>query len=290
MSKIAIIGFGEAGQAFAKGWENFHISAYDIKTESSNADDKWADYERAGVTGCKTIQEALKDAGVIFSLVTADQANTAAICAAKHLASKTLFFDGNSCAPDTKKKSADVINNADGRYIDMAIMAPVYLALNKTPVLLSGEYVEAAKDWVKKLQMSSKRIEGPVGTASAIKMTRSVMMKGLEALMLECVLAGRKAGVDDIVLNSLEETYPGFEWKKRAAYMFERVMTHGVRRAAEMREVAIAVDDLGLNGTMAQASVDWQQRIGDLDLDTAGYEYKSYQQLADILLSQLEGK
>ncbi len=91
-------------------------------------------------------------------------------------------------------------------------------------------------------------------------------------------------------LESLEVTYPGFEWKKRAAYMFERVMTHGKRRAAEKRDAAITVDDLGLNGTMAKASVDWQQRIGDLGLDTTGYENKTCQELADILLSKLEIK
>ena len=77
-------------------------------------------------------------------------------------------------------------------------------------------------------------------------MIRSMMMKGLEALVCECVFAGRKAGVIETVLDSLDDTYPGFDWKKRAAYMLERVMTHGVRRAAEMREVALTVDLLGL--------------------------------------------
>ena len=180
-----------------------------------------------------------------------------------------------------------MIDAAGGRYIDMAIIAPVHPALNKVPVLLSGDYVEAAHKVIAQLDLSAKHIKGPVGTASAIKMTRSIMMKGLEALMLECVLAGRKAGVEDIVLDSLEETYPGFGWNARAAYMFERVMTHGTRRAAEMREVAKTVDDLGLNAGMAHATVDWHQAIGDLGLDTSGFEQKDHKQLADILLKEL---
>ena len=284
MSKIAIIGFGEAGQAFVKGWgreRDFDVSAYDVKP------DKEPEYRAANVNGCARLEDALAGADAIISLVTADQANLAAVDCAQHMAPDTFYFDGNSCAPGTKKKSAKTINASGGRYIDMAIMAPVHPALNRVPVLLSGEFVDAAGNIVEQLELSAKHIKGPVGTASAIKMTRSVMMKGLEALALECVLAGRKAGVEDIVLESLEATYPGFGWKDRAAYMFERVATHGLRRAAEMREVAKTVDDLDLNGTMAHATVDWHQTIGDLALDTTGFENKSYQELADILLKEL---
>ncbi|HFC05013.1 MAG TPA: NAD(P)-dependent oxidoreductase [Rhizobiales bacterium] len=290
MEKLAIIGFGEAGQAFVEGWgenRNFEISAYDIKTDSGSADAKWRDYEAFQVTGCATVAEAVKGADVVFSLVTADQANKAACSVAEHISPDTFFFDGNSCAPETKKQSATAIDGAGGLYVDMAIVAPVHPALNKVAMLLSGAFVEAAADIIAELDLSAKNIKGPVGTASAIKMTRSVMMKGLEALMIECVLAGRKAGVEDVVLDSLEATYPGFGWKDRAAYMFERVMTHGIRRAAEMREVAITVDDLDLDGTMAHATVDWHQRIGDLGLDTSGYENRNYQELADIVLEKL---
>jgi len=295
MKKIALIGFGEAGQAFCQGWvqkwqgsEAFEISAYDIKTSSPDqkvSAAKWQDYKSAGIIGCATMDQALSGTDAVLSLVTADQANTAAENAAGHMAGGAFFFDGNSCAPDTKKRSAAAINIAGGRYVDMAIIAPVHPALHRVPVLLSGEFVEAAQNIVTQLDLDAKTIEGPVGTASSIKMTRSVMMKGLEALMLECVLSARKAGVDDIVLDSLEATYPGFGWKDRAAYMFERVMTHGLRRAAEMREVAITVDDLGLAGTMAHATVDWHQRIGDLKLDTTGFEDLNYQELADLLLN-----
>ena len=124
--------------------------------------------------------------------------------------------------------------------------------------------------------MSAAIHDGPVGSSSAIKMIRSIMMKGLEALVCECVLAGRKAGVIETVLDSLDDTYPGFDWRKRSAYMLERVMTHGVRRAAEMREVALTVDLLGLDGAMSRASVGWQQTVGDLGLGSSADEAADY--------------
>jgi 3-hydroxyisobutyrate dehydrogenase-like beta-hydroxyacid dehydrogenase len=111
--------------------------------------------------------------------------------------------------------------------------------------------------------MSAKIQDGPVGAASSVKMIRSVMMKGLEALVCECVLAGRKAGVIETVLDSLEDTYRGFDWRRRSASMPERVMTHGLRRAAEMRDVALTVDLLGLKGATAQSPCSERHRPSD---------------------------
>jgi Domain of unknown function (DUF1932) len=113
-------------------------------------------------------------------------------------------------------------------------------------------------------------------------------MKGLEALVCECVLAGRKAGVIETVLDSLDDTYPGFDWKSRSAYMLERVMTHGLRRAAEMREVALTVDLLDLKGEMSRACVGWQQTIGELGLRASAAEAEDYRVLADRILAALD--
>lgn len=290
--EIALIGFGEAAQALVQGWnraDSARLKAYDIKTDAPEAavrDAKQADYARFDVSGCGSAAEALSGADVVFSLVTADQAYDAAECAAPFLKPGALFMDGNSCAPKTKGRSASVIDGAGGRYVDVAIVAPVHPALHRVPMLISGPHAAAALDALKALDMVANEAQGPVGTASSIKMIRSVMMKGLEALVLECVLSGQKAGVADVVLESLDKTYPGFDWKGRSAYMLERVMTHGIRRAAEMREVAITVDDLGLGGTMARATVDWHQRIGDLKL--VAKDSDDYADRADAILAALD--
>ena len=164
----------------------------------------------------------------------------------------------------------------------------VHPRLHRTPLLISGPHVEAAAATLASLGMSAKIHDGPVGAASSVKMIRSIMMKGLEALVCECVLAGRKAGVIETVLNSLDDTYPGFDWKKRSAYMLERVMTHGLRRAAEMREVALTVDLLGLKGEMSHACVGWQQAVGELGLRSNDEEAADYGVLADRLLAALD--
>ncbi len=289
---IAFIGFGEAAMAFVKGWQapkDASIFAYDIKTDHADErvrSQKQADYESLNVKGCDTLAQALEKADLVFSLVTADQAAVVARQAAGLMAPAAFFFDCNSCAPGTKRRNASLINEVGGRYVDVAVMAPVYPKLHQTPVGLSGEHAQSAKSVFDALAMNASIVEGDVGASSSIKMIRSIMMKGLEALFAECVLAGRKAGVEDVVLDSLDKTYPGFDFKTKAAYMMERSMTHGIRRAAEMREVALTVDELGLNGDMARASVQWQQRLGELKL--VANEQHDYQQRADQLLDALE--
>lgn len=297
MGKLAFIGFGEAASAFLGGWRRAGltggVAAYDIKTGSADAAErgrKWADYEAAGATGAERLDQALAGAAVVFSLVTADQALAAARAAAERIAPGTLYLDGNSCAPGTKREEARILEETGARYVDLAVMAPVHPKLHRTPLLVSGPHAAAALAVLAELDMDAGEAPGPVGTASSIKMIRSVMMKGLEALFLECVLAGRRAGVDGVVLDSLDVTFPGFGFKERAAYMQERVMTHGVRRAAEMREVARTVDELGLDGGMARAAVAWQQRVGALGLDAGAIGRDDYGALADAILARLDPK
>jgi 3-hydroxyisobutyrate dehydrogenase-like beta-hydroxyacid dehydrogenase len=293
---IAFLGFGEAAQAFLAGWRGnadfkARICAYDIKTDSLESQvrtAKRADYAATKVLGASTAAEAVTGAEAVFSVVTADQAHEAAIAALPGLVKGALFFDCDSCAPQTKSRTSQEIDAAGGRYVDVAVMAAVHPRLHRTPLLISGPHVEAAAAALTSLGMSAKIHEGPIGAASAVKMIRSVMMKGLEALVCECVLAGRKAGVIETVLDSLDDTYPGFDWKQRSAYMLERVMTHGLRRAAEMREVALTVDLLGLKGEMSRACVDWQQGIGELGLRASEAEVADYGVLADRILAALD--
>jgi 3-hydroxyisobutyrate dehydrogenase-like beta-hydroxyacid dehydrogenase len=292
---IALIGFGEAGQAFVEGWHKAgyagEIFAFDIKTLSKSqsiVDAKMADYEKFNVTGCKSAKEAVAVGAAVFSLVTADKAFEAASEAAKFVRKSTFFFDCNSCAPGSKRKSAALIEAAGGRYVDTAVMAPVHPKLHQTPLLIAGPHSIDAVSYLNNiLAMSSTRVEGDVGAASSIKMIRSVIMKGLEAVILESVLAGRRAGVDDIVLDSMEQTYPGFGWKKRAAYMMERAATHGIRRSAEMREVANTVRELGFSGSMSDAAADWEQMIGELRLDMSLVDNEDHGAVAETLLAPL---
>jgi 3-hydroxyisobutyrate dehydrogenase-like beta-hydroxyacid dehydrogenase len=133
--------------------------------------------------------------------------------------------------------------------------------------------------------MKPRQAGAEIGRASSIKMLRSVMIKGLEALTAECFLAARRAGVEEEVIGSLEVSDPDIKWRERGTYNLERMMVHGARRAAEMKEVAITVEELGLGGEMAAAAALWQQAIADIGADPG--EPDLYSRL-DTVLSRLD--
>ena len=262
LDHLALIGFGEAGMAFASAWDA-PVRAYDIKTDCpATAAAKRADYARFGAHGMETLPGALAGAELILSIVTADQALTAALAAAAALSPGALYCDFNSVAPATKQAAAEIIEAAGGLYADVAVMAPVHPARLTVPLLVSGPHADVAVGALGAIGFSPQRVEGPVGSASTIKMLRSVMVKGIEALTAECFLAARKAGVADEVAASLDASWPGAGWAARADYNLGRVHAHGARRAAEMEEVAKTLEALGQSSEMTRATASVQRRLG----------------------------
>lgn len=295
VATIAFIGMGEAGSAIVGGWGERRapmIRAYDIKSDSPvTAGAMAARYESLGITGCADPAAAVAGAGIVFCTVTADQAVVAAEAAALHLASGAFWCDLNSCAPSSKRRAAEVIDAAGGRYVDVAVMAAVHPKRNMTPLLIAGPHAEAVAPLLTDLPMAPCVVAGEVGAASSIKMIRSVMVKGLEALTAECLLAAVAAGVEDEVLGSLMRSHPGIDWSRQAAYNLGRSIVHGERRAAEMEEVARTLTDLGLPDDMARATTLWQRRIaaaglqGIEDARAAGPKA-----LSDLLLPAMLGQ
>ncbi|MBM7048197.1 MULTISPECIES: DUF1932 domain-containing protein [Rhizobium] len=277
MSTIAFIGFGEAAQAFASGWKTVEnnpietpLAIFDIKVADAASRSALLDAcARLAVACTETPRDAITGRTWIFSLVTADRALEAAEMIAPHIDEGALYLDCNSCSPSTKIAAADVIEQTGAHYVDVAVMAPVHPARHRTPLLLAGSEAAKAEGFLTRLGMNARIAGDKVGQASSIKMLRSVMIKGFEALTTECVLAARRAGVEEAVLASLQASDPGIDWKARCAYNLERMMVHGVRRAAEMEEVVVTLRDLGLPDGMAAATVDWQRRIGNLGLSAA---------------------
>ncbi|OAN73322.1 hypothetical protein A8B78_18540 [Jannaschia sp. EhC01] len=263
LKQIAFIGMGEAGSALVQGWgaaRAGQIRAYDIKSDDpATAAEIETRCAELGIHNCASAADAVAETDMVICTVTADQAGIAAQTGAKAISAGTYWLDLNSCAPSSKRTSAEVIEAAGGRYVDVAVMAPVHPKLNLVPCLIAGPH--DVTDMLRDLPMNVRRVEGPVGAASAIKMIRSIMVKGLEALTAECTLAAVAAGVEDEVFGSLLKSHPGTDWPRAAAYNFERAIQHGERRAAEMTEVAKTLADLGLPADVSEATIQWQQRL-----------------------------
>ena len=255
---VALIGFGEAGETFARapGWQG-ETRAWDVKPERRAA---MAD---AGVEAGADAAATLADRAFLLSLVTADQALAAAHAYAPLLLPGAIWCDMNSVAPETKRQAARAIEAAGGRYVDVAVMAPVDKGL-AVPLLVSGPHAIAAQPLLESLGFSNVRLVGDeIGRASAIKMIRSVMVKGLEALSSECAAAADAAGVFDEVMASLDASEKAAPWAEKVAYNRERMAKHGLRRAAEMEESAKTLQGLGVEPVMTRGTIRLQREAAE---------------------------
>lgn len=263
---LATIGFGEAAKAFVRGFGPDavpRVRAFDYLTEREEMREaKRADYTAAGVAGFDTLGEALDGASVVLSLVTPDETVKAARAAAEVIAPGTLYCDMTSAAPGTKREAAAAIEGAGARYVDVAVMSPVNKLLNKVPLKGSGPHAGEARDALGQWGFDLDVVEGEVGKASAIKMIRSVIVKGLEALTTEWLLAAEAVGVTDDVVHSLESKWPGIDWAEKGDYNLGRMILHGRRRAAELDEVVKTLDELGVPSSMSAGARAWHARVG----------------------------
>jgi len=269
--EVGLIGFGEAGSTFAiaGAWgERAHV--FDRKTGNGpERDAMLVSYRSAHVLGARFLDDALAGVDLVLSLVTADQALAVAEAAAECLPAGAIYCDMNSVAPQTKQEAARLIDAAGGHYVDVAVMAPVDPARLSVPLLLSGAQAQGAQARLAALGFANIRVVGEVvGRASSIKMIRSVMVKGMEALTAECILAAETAGVRAEVLASLDASEKMKPWESRANYNLDRMLVHGLRRAAEMEEVVKTLEGLGTGAAMTRGTVARQRAIGDLGVKT----------------------
>jgi 3-hydroxyisobutyrate dehydrogenase-like beta-hydroxyacid dehydrogenase len=269
--RIALIGFGEVGGIFGAALatrEVRSIRAFDIlQDDPARGGALRARARRDRVDMAPTAEAAVADADLVISAVTASatRAATAGVLAA--IRPGAFLLDINSASPQTKVACGAMVAVAGGRYVEAAVMTSVPPYGLRVPMLLGGPDAEAALPALATLGFAASVASPTLGVASAIKMCRSVIVKGMEAIVIESFLTARRYGVEDEVLASLAETFPGIDWEKQGAYFWQRVVQHGRRRAEEMRESAATVREAGLDPFMAGAIADRQAWVAMLAAD-----------------------
>jgi 3-hydroxyisobutyrate dehydrogenase-like beta-hydroxyacid dehydrogenase len=262
--RVSFIGFGEAGQAIASGLRESgieRIAAWDILFPEPGGAPLKAAGETIGVRLANSAADAVAETDMIISAVTAASSLEAAHSVEPHLSGAPYYLDINSVSPGRKQATAKLFGER-ARYVDVAVIAPIHPARHRTPLLIAGPHAEAISPLLNELEMKLSVVGADTGHAAAIKMIRSVMIKGIEALTLECFLAASRAGVLEEVTVSMKNNYPSLDWTKIAEYNLERMASHGERRAAEMEESAATLRELGLDPLMVDSTVKRQREMG----------------------------
>jgi 3-hydroxyisobutyrate dehydrogenase-like beta-hydroxyacid dehydrogenase len=262
--RISFIGFGEAGQAIASGLRDAgieQIAAWDILFPDTAGAPLRAAGDAIGIRAATSAADVVRETDIIISAVTAASSVDAARSVAPHISGNPYYLDINSVSPGRKLETAKLLGD-HVRYVDIAVIAPIHPARHRTPLLIAGPHAEKVSPLLRELEMQLTVVSPEIGAAAAIKMIRSVMIKGIEALTIECFLAAARAGVLEEVTASLKNNYPTLDWSQIADYNLERMANHGERRAAEMEESAATLRELGLDPLMVESTVKRQREMG----------------------------
>lgn len=264
--RIGLVGYGEVGRILAEDLrdQGLRVLACDVKLGGAQEAPLREHAAQLGVTLAASHAELAADADLIISAVTASQAVAVAQACAPAMRQGSFFLDFNSASPGAKIRAAGLIDGAGGHYVEGAVMTSVPPYRIRVPLLLGGPSAVALAPALNELGFAARVASERLGVASATKMCRSVMIKGLEAMVIESFTAARAYGVEDAVLASLHETFPGIDWEKQASYFFQRVIEHGRRRAEEVREVAQTVREAGLTPWSADGTAGRQAWMADL--------------------------
>ena len=268
IGNIGLIGYGEVGKIFGAGLKGQTgveaVRAWDLKfADAPTSDTERGHAARAGIGAEGSMAALCEHSDLIISAVTASNTFAVAQEAATHIRRGSMFLDLNSASPGTKQRAAALIDAAGAHYVEAGVMTSVPPYGIKVPMLLGGVQAEVLARLLVSWGMDAKAVSERLGVASAIKMCRSVMIKGLEALVIESYVTAREYGVEEQVLPTLQETFPSIDWQKQGSYFFSRVVQHGRRRAEEMRESAATVREAGFEPFMAAAIADKQQWVAD---------------------------
>jgi 3-hydroxyisobutyrate dehydrogenase-like beta-hydroxyacid dehydrogenase len=264
--QIGLVGYGEVGRILAEDLrkQDIAVAAYDIKLDGGKGSTLRDHAGKFGVALAASHAELTAASDFIVSAVTASQAVAVAKACAGAINQGAWFLDFNSASPGAKQRAAAMIDNAGGRYVEGAVMTSVPPYRIKVPLLLGGKGARELAPLLNGIGFAATVASDELGVSSAVKMCRSIMIKGLEAMVIESFTTARAYGVEDAVLASLAETFPGIDWEKQGAYFFQRVIEHGRRRAEEVREVAETVREAGLTPWSAQGTAERQAWMADL--------------------------
>ena len=265
---VGFIGFGEAGSTIASGLRAAgveHIATFDIAADDARLGPTIRERaRRSGTTIVESAGDLVRASDILFSTVTSSSALDAARQTVAFLEPRHVYADLNSVSPALKQAIDGVVSASGARFVEVAVMAPVLPYGHRVPMLLGGSGAALFAERMAPFGMRCDVLSATVGTAAAVKMCRSIVVKGLEALMCECVLGASRYGAGAHVFASLNESFPGLDWQKLADYMVGRLVLHGERRAREMEEVAETLRAIGVEPIMAEATArrhDWSARL-----------------------------
>ncbi|MGY4235897.1 3-hydroxyisobutyrate dehydrogenase-like beta-hydroxyacid dehydrogenase [Bradyrhizobium sp. USDA 4449] len=292
--RLGLVGYGEIGSTLGKGLreaglqEVFCYDKYAFNGPYAELIQERA--KAAGVTLVKSNKELADAAELIFSVTPGSASLESADAFAPFITDRHTFLDFASATPKIKKSVAAKLASSGALLGDGSIEGTPLHGYSMR-MLSSGPAGERVRDWLVPWGMQIE-FTGPVlGTASGIKIIRSVLIKGIEALTDEMLLAARQYGIDEVVLASASKTLAR-PFMDTVHSLTPSGVIHAKRRAEELEMSADAVADAGVEPIMARAiaaRLRWKESLGLKD-HFKGVVPANYKIAIDAIVEKMQSK
>lgn len=266
--RIAFLGYGEVATAFSSALaaHGTQIAAYDVLLDQPQGHERLRARATAVQIEFCSLADALRGAQYVVSTVTTSVARDAARNCVPHLRAGQTYVDMNATDPSVKLEIEREITPSGAAFVEGAVLGAVGVTGAKTEILFGGPHGEQAARELKELGLNVRFYSADIGKASMFKMLRSVFSKGMEALLIEFLTAGERAGIRDDLWREVTELFAQHPFEKTASNWVRSHATAHARRYQEMKQVANVLRQLGIEPLMTAATEAFFRRSGSLGL------------------------
>lgn len=288
--RLGVIGFGEAGQQICKGLKVAglaHIVVFDKYLATKP--DFPAKVAAMGVESVGSLEELVSQSDVVFGVVTGIACKEVVAQAAPHVRNGQLFVDLATKSPETAAQNSQVMAARGARYVDGAMLGPLIIQGYMVPTVASGDGAEEFERLFSPFGMDIQVVQGPAGKASAIKMVRSIFMKGMAAITIEAFVAARLYDVQSEVLASVDDTLQASTTADMVGRFLRGTAIHAARRAHEMEDVVDLLGQTVVSPITARATLETHKWVEALQLGSKveALRNPTIEELSDLYLSQI---
>ena len=272
MVSLGFVGFGEAAYYLTEGLREEgleKIFVFDVVLSARSEGQLYNQaIERVKKTGAVVRQspaDLADSADILVLAVPAQFTESAAGDLIPHLKAGQLLVDVTTAAPLVKKQLGEDCSYRKIMFADSPMLGPLIVDRHKVPIITCGSGAQRWHDEMRPFGMSIEVIEGSPGTATQIKLARSIFTKGFEALLVETFMFARKCGVESIVMDSIGKTLDKATFEQSANRYMASDLFHAARKAHEMKDAIDIMRSMGMTPMVGEGVVARMQHIADLD-------------------------
>lgn len=267
---LGFIGFGEAAFELASGLNSQGLkkmTAYDpLWNVPAYSELLLNRSTTAGVKLVQTQEEALQGVDAVIVAVPADKALEVSSRLKPCLQKGSVYIDVSASTPEVKKKAAASIHEKGGKFVDAAMMGPLPVYKHEVPILASGDGADTFIDIMQPFGMNISKVSDVPGEATAVKLIRSIYMKGVVGLYVELLEAAYEFNVEKLVIDSLSETINGRTFEETMNRLVTGTALHAVRRSTELGGSIEMLASVNIDSSMSKAAKEKIEKLASLNL------------------------